>query len=236
MLRERGIDPSFLVEDESRPTIQKTRVIAQQQQIVRVDREKHAWLDARIREELLAKALAATKGVQAMLFSDYAKGVLTAPVTTKLIELGRAQKSIISVDPKPSNFGIFKGATIITPNSGEAQAASGIMLDSEAHVEEAGRKLLKDLGCQAVLITRSEHGMSLFEQNGPSTHIPTRAREVFDVTGAGDTVVATLTLAMAAGATAPEAAYLANAAAGVVVGEIGVAAVTPKELEAALER
>ena len=99
---------------------------------------------------------------------------------------------MISVDPKPSNIGIFKGSTIITPNAGEAQAASGISLDTEAHVEEAGRKLLNDLGCQAVLVTRSEHGMSLFEQNGPSTHIPTQAREVFDVTGAGDTVVATL--------------------------------------------
>lgn len=235
MLKERGIDSSYLVEDDSRPTIQKTRVIAQHQQVLRVDREKQTWLEAPVREALLNKALAAAKGAQAILFSDYAKGVLTAPVTSKLIELGRAQSSVISVDPKPSNIGIFKGSTIITPNTAEAQAASGITLDTDVHVEEAGRKLLKDLGCQAVLITRSEHGMSLFEDSGASTHIPTQAREVFDVTGAGDTVVATLTLALAAGASRPEAAYLANAAAGIVVAEVGVAAVTQSGLALALK-
>jgi D-beta-D-heptose 7-phosphate kinase/D-beta-D-heptose 1-phosphate adenosyltransferase len=236
LCKEKGIDTASLIEDASRPTIQKTRVIAQQQQVVRVDREKHAWLEARVREELLQKALAAAKGVDAILFSDYAKGVLTQPVSTKLIELGRSQNSVISVDPKPANIGIFRGATVITPNAGEAQAATGIALDSETHVEEAGRKLLKDLGCKAVLITRSEHGMSLFEENGPSTHIPTQAREVFDVTGAGDTAVATLTLALAAGFSAPDSAYIANVAAGIVVGEIGVAAVTTRELEMALSR
>jgi D-beta-D-heptose 7-phosphate kinase/D-beta-D-heptose 1-phosphate adenosyltransferase len=236
MLKQIGVDTSGLVEDKSRPTIQKTRVIAQHQQVLRVDREKQAWLDARVREELLAKALAAAKGAAAILFSDYAKGALTAPVTSRVIELGRSQNSVISVDPKPSNIGIFKGSTIITPNAAEAQAATGITLDTDARVEEAGRKLLKELGCQAVLITRSEHGMSLFEENAPSTHIPTLAREVFDVTGAGDTVVATLTLALAAGATRPEAAYLANAAAGIVVAELGVAAVTPAQLSQALAR
>ncbi|MES2202087.1 MAG: D-glycero-beta-D-manno-heptose-7-phosphate kinase [candidate division FCPU426 bacterium] len=234
MLEGKGIDPSFLVEDPSRPTIQKTRVIAQQQQVVRVDREKQAWLDTKVREALLEKALAACKGAEAILFSDYAKGVLTLPVVSGIIQLGRSQKSVLSVDPKPANIGIFRGASIITPNQGEAQAASGIHFDNEAQVEAGGRKLLADLQCQAVLITRGEHGMSLFEKDGPSTHIPTQAREVFDVTGAGDTVIATLTLALAAGAGYPEAAYLANAAAGIVVGEIGVAAVTPAELAAVL--
>jgi len=234
MLEERGINASSIVEDESRPTIQKTRVIAQQQQVVRVDREKHAWLDAKVREALIARALEAAKGVDAILFSDYAKGVLTQPVVSRLIDFGKGQGSVLSVDPKPANIGLFKGSSIITPNQGEAQAASGITLDSDSHVEEAGRKLLKELECKAVLITRGEHGMNLFEAGGPSTHIPTRAREVFDVTGAGDTVIATLTLALAAGASYAEAAYLANAAAGIVVGEIGVAAVTPAELEQAL--
>jgi D-beta-D-heptose 7-phosphate kinase/D-beta-D-heptose 1-phosphate adenosyltransferase len=234
MLQEKGIDPSFLVEDASRPTIQKTRVIAHQQQIVRVDREKQAWLDPAVREALLAKALAAAKRADAILFSDYAKGVLTHPVVTGLMQLGRSQKSILAVDPKPSNIGLFKGASIITPNQGEAQAASGLIIGTEAQLEAAGEKLLKDLECQAVLITRGEHGMSLFEKDGKRTHIPTRAQEVFDVTGAGDTVIATLTLALAAGASYAEASHLANAAAGVVVGEIGVAAVTPAELAKAL--
>jgi len=199
-----------------------------------VDREKQAWLDTKVREALLEKALVACKGAEAILFSDYAKGVLTLPVVSGIIQLGRSQKSVLSVDPKPANIGIFRGASIITPNQGEAQAASGIHFDNEAQVEAGGRKLLADLQCQAVLITRGEHGMSLFEKDGPSTHIPTQAREVFDVTGAGDTVIATLTLALAAGAGYPEAAYLANAAAGIVVGEIGVAAVTPAELVAVL--
>jgi rfaE bifunctional protein kinase chain/domain len=234
LLEEKGIDASSIIEDESRPTIQKTRVIAQHQQVVRVDREKSAWLDAKVREALIEKALAAAKGADAILFSDYAKGVLTQPVVAKLLELGRAQGSVLSVDPKPANIGLFKGASIITPNQGEAQAASGISMDSEAHVEEAGRKLLKDLECKAVLITRGEHGMSLFENGAPTTHIATRAQEVFDVTGAGDTVISTLTLALAAGAGYADAAYLANAAAGIVVGEVGVAAVSPAELEGAL--
>lgn len=234
MLEERGINAGSIVEDESRPTIQKTRVIAQHQQVVRVDREKHAWLDAKVREALILKALDAAKGVEAILFSDYAKGVLTQPVVSKLIEFGKAQGSVLSVDPKPSNINLFKGSSIITPNQGEAQAASGITMDSDAHVEEAGRKLLKELECKAVLITRGEHGMNLFEQGSATTHIPTRAREVFDVTGAGDTVIATLTLALAAGASFADAAYLANAAAGIVVGEIGVASVSPTELEQAL--
>jgi D-beta-D-heptose 7-phosphate kinase/D-beta-D-heptose 1-phosphate adenosyltransferase len=234
MLEERGIDVHALVEDESRPTIQKTRVIAQHQQVVRVDREKHAWLDASIREAVLKSALEAAQGCQAILFSDYAKGVLTQPVASKLIEYGRSQKMMLSVDPKPANIGIFKGASIITPNQGEAQAATGILLESEARVEEAGRKLLKELECKAVLITRGEHGMSLFQDGQATAHIPTRAQEVFDVTGAGDTVIAVLTLALAAGASFLDAAYLANAAAGIVVGEVGVAAVTPAELESAL--
>jgi rfaE bifunctional protein kinase chain/domain len=234
MLEERGINTSALIEDESRPTIQKTRVIAQHQQVVRVDREKHAWLDSKVREALVLKALEAAKGVGAILFSDYAKGVLTQPVVSKLIEFGRSQGSVLSVDPKPANINLFKGSHIITPNQGEAQAASGISMDSEAHVEEAGRKLLRELECKAVLITRGEHGMSLFENSAATTHIPTRAQEVFDVTGAGDTVIAALTLALAAGLSYADAAYLANAAAGIVVGEIGVAAVTPSELENAL--
>jgi rfaE bifunctional protein kinase chain/domain len=234
MLEERGINTAAIVEDESRPTIQKTRVIAQHQQVVRVDREKQAWLDAKIREALTLKALEGAKGAEAILFSDYAKGVLTQPVVSSLIALGKAQGSVLSVDPKPANIQIFKGSSIITPNQSEAQAASGIPLDSEAHVEEAGRKLLKELDCRAVLITRGEHGMSLFESGAETAHIPTRAREVFDVTGAGDTVIATLTMALASGCSYAEAAYLANAAAGIVVGEVGVACVTPAELEGAL--
>jgi D-beta-D-heptose 7-phosphate kinase/D-beta-D-heptose 1-phosphate adenosyltransferase len=234
LLGEKGIDASAIVEDPSRPTTQKTRVIAHSQQVVRVDREKKSWLDGATREALIAAALKAAEGCQAILFSDYAKGVLTQPVVSRLIEYGKAKGIVLSVDPKPTNIGIFKGSTIITPNAGEAAAASGIALDSESNVEAAGRKLLGELDCASVLITRGEHGMSLFEKGKATAHVPTRAQEVFDVTGAGDTVIATLTLALAAGLPTEEAAYLANAAAGIVVGEVGVAAVTPQELESAL--
>ena len=234
LLRDKGIDPSVLVKDMERPTIQKTRVMAQHQQVVRVDRELNEPLGALATETFLDACLKAVPSCDAILFSDYAKGALSAAVVAAITKKARDLGKVIAADPKPANIAWFAGCSIVTPNLGEAQAASGIAIKDDASAEKAGRVLLERLKSDAVLVTRGEHGMTLVSATAPVVHIPTRAREVFDVTGAGDTVIATLTLALAAKMPVPEACALANAAAGIVVGEVGVAVVTPAELEAAL--
>jgi D-beta-D-heptose 7-phosphate kinase/D-beta-D-heptose 1-phosphate adenosyltransferase len=234
LLREKGIDPSGLVKDSERPTIQKTRVIAAHQQVVRVDREQRKGLSAAAIEAFSSACLKAVEQSDAILLSDYAKGALSNQLCQAVIQKARSLKKVIAADPKPANMAWFSGSTVVTPNLGEAQAATGMAITDDASAEAAGKLLLERLKSDSVLVTRGEHGMSLVQASGGSTHIPTRAQEVFDVTGAGDTVIATLTLALAAGAPLPEASALANAAAGIVVAEVGVAVVTPAELNAAL--
>jgi len=234
LLRNQGIDPSGLVKDAERPTIQKTRIMAQHQQVVRVDRELNVHLSLSVQESFLHACLKGVEHCDAVLFSDYAKGALSAPLAAAVTKRARELGKVIAADPKPANMGWFAGCSIVTPNLGEAQAASGITITDNASAEKAGRVLQERLKSDAVLVTRGEHGMTLVQPQGAVVHIPTRAREVFDVTGAGDTVIATLTLALAAAMPVPEACALANAAAGIVVGEVGVAVVTPAELEAAL--
>ena len=140
----------------------------------------------------------------------------------------------VLVDPKVRHFALYRGVALVTPNQLEAEQATGVRIGDARSAEQAGRAILRALGCRAALVTRGEHGMSLFERGRPPLHVETAAREVFDVTGAGDTVIATMALAVAAGATLAEAAVLANAAAGVVVGKLGTAQVSPSELLAAL--
>lgn len=234
LLRAQGIDPSGLVKDSERPTIQKSRVIANHQQVVRVDREQRSALSASASEAFQSACLRGIEACDAVLLSDYAKGALSGALCAAIIAKAQKLGVVVAADPKPANMAWFNGSTVVTPNLGEAQAASGIAIDDDASAEKAGRLLMERHKAASVLVTRGEHGMSLVQADGSATHIPTRAQEVFDVTGAGDTVIATLTLALAAGAPLPEAAALANAAAGIVVGEIGVAVVTPAQLTAAL--
>ena len=234
LLRDKGIDPSGLVKDPDRPTIQKTRIMAQHQQVVRVDRENNIPMSGAVMASMEAACLRAIENCDAILFSDYAKGSLNAPLAATVTKKARELGKVIAADPKPANMGWFAGCSIVTPNLGEAQAASGIPIIDDASAEKAGRLLQQRLNSDAVLVTRGEHGMTLVSAKGAVVHIPTRAHKVFDVTGAGDTVIATLTLALAAGMPVPEACGLANVAAGIVVGEVGVAVVTPAELEAAL--
>ncbi len=234
LLREKGIDPSGLVKDPERPTIQKSRVMALQQQVVRVDRESNAPLTAMVQESFLSACLRAVQSCDAVLFSDYAKGALSASLVSQVTKAARQLGKIVAADPKPANMAWFAGASVVTPNLGEAEAATGLRITDNASAEAAGRVLLERLKCDAVLVTRGEHGMTLVPAQGEVTHIATRAQEVFDVTGAGDTVIATLTLGLAAGMSLPQACALANVAAGIVVGEVGVAVVTPTALSAAL--
>jgi len=177
---------------------------------------------------------ACIRSASALVVSDYAKGVVTPRVMTDVLDLAHRHHVPVIVDPKVPHISRYKGATVITPNHLEAVQAAGVQGEDEATLLEAGRQLFQRLGCQAILITRGERGMSLFEEDGRVTHIPTVARQVFDVTGAGDTVVATLALALTAGAPMRQAAILANYAAGIVVGMVGTAAVSAVQLEEAI--
>lgn len=228
-LKERRIDVSGIVRDD-RPTTVKTRVIAHHQQVVRVDREHAAALSSRIIEQLIAAATRRLSDVDAIIIEDYGKGVIARKLLEAVVPLARSKKKIITVDPKQEHFDLYRGVTCLTPNRSEAGEAAGFALETDADVRRAGKAILKRLQSEALLITLGEDGMLLFEKNGRQVHIPTVAQEVFDVAGAGDTVIGAFTLALASGASLEGAARIANYAAGIVVGKVGVAVVTPDEL------
>ena len=223
-----------IVRLEDRPTTIKTRIVAQGQQVVRFDRESTGGVEGAgltAIQEFIDRELAT---FQAVIVSDYAKGIITPALMDHLRERLRLHPGIpLIIDPKPCQLERFHGATIITPNHHEAEQLSGITIRDEQSLLAAGEKLLADLDSQAVLITRGEAGMALFERGRPLITIPTVAKEVFDVTGAGDTVIATLALGLSTGLSFAAAATLANYAAGIVVGKIGTAIVTQEELTGA---
>jgi rfaE bifunctional protein kinase chain/domain len=230
-----GVESRLVLPSPERPTTIKTRIIAHGQQVVRTDREDSSdvpdWTVERLVEGLRGE-IAAT---DAVVVSDYQKGVVTPALLRRVLPLARRGRRPVLVDPKLRHFRLYRGATVVTPNQLEAEQATGVRLQGPESLEAAGRRILKVLDCRAALITRGEQGMSLFERGKPPLHVPAAAREVFDVTGAGDSVIATLALALAAGATLPEAAALANAAAGVVVAKVGTAQATPDEVLAAVQ-
>ncbi len=237
LLHKQGIRTEGLIVDPSRPTTIKTRVIAHSQQVVRFDRESKERIERDANRRIFDYVSRHVKeGLDAIVLSDYCKGVVTSDLVRDIVRLAKKHKVIVSVDPKVSHFGMYSGVTILTPNINEASIGSKIEIDNERSLLKAGTLLLKRLKCDAVLITRGEQGMSLFEHGGRVTHIPTVAREVFDVTGAGDTVISTLTLGMAANSTMVDAARLSNYAAGIVVGVVGTAAVKPEELKLRIEQ
>jgi len=227
-----GINTDGLIVEDGRPTTIKTRVIAHSQQVVRFDRETKVGIDRDTHRRIFEYVRQQEdSGLDAIVLSDYSKGVVTKDLVRDIVKLARKKGIIVSVDPKVNHFGIYSGVTILTPNTKEASIGSKIEIEDEKSLTKAGALLLKRLKCNAVLVTRGEHGMSLFQRGGRVTHIPTVAQEVFDVTGAGDTVISTLTLAMAAGAGMVDAARLSNYAAGIVVGIVGTATVKPDELK-----
>lgn len=244
LLEEQGIDTSGLVTD-NRPTTVKTRVIAHHQQVVRFDREDHSKINSMLLRKLIDYIAQKIKkeGINAIIISDYKKGVISKELIKGILKLTKPSGLLVAVDPKIGHFPFYRGVSIITPNLKEASEGSGIEIKDEVSLLRAGKKLLKTLSLEAVLITRGEEGMSLFMRPQPKGvhlaeiehyHIPTRAKKVFDVTGAGDTVIATFTLSRAAGASMIEACEIANYAAGIVVGEVGTAVVTPEQLSSAL--
>ncbi len=223
-----------VVIDQDRPTIKKSRVIAHNQQIVRYDVERKGELKTQLQKRILRYVESRMRELTCLVVSDYAKGVVTAGLMAELTRLAAQRGIPVIVDPKVEHFGFYKGVTLITPNHLEATQAAGLHGDGDQTIQEAGETIRRRLGCQSVLVTRGEKGMSLFEGDKESWHIPTLARQVYDVTGAGDTVVSTLALALSTGASMREAAMLANQAAGVVVGMIGTATVSSKQLAEAL--
>ncbi|MGH7442534.1 MAG: D-glycero-beta-D-manno-heptose-7-phosphate kinase [bacterium] len=234
LLRDKGISVDGLLEDPSRPTVRKTRVIAHQQQVVRVDRERNEALAQTVRDALAKVCLRLLDDCDAVLLSDYGKGSLDLSLSQALIRRAKEKGKVSAADPKPANISWFAGCTVVTPNQSEASAASGLAVRDDASADAAARAILGRLDCASVLVTRGEHGMTFLQAGAVAVHIPTVAQRVFDVTGAGDTVIATLALALAAGMPATDACFLANAAAGIVVGEVGVAVVTPEGLERSL--
>jgi len=231
LLGELPSDPDGIVRIAGRPTTIKTRIIAQNQQVVRFDHEDNGPVNG-VHLETIKKFISShMASFDAVIVSDYDKGIITPELMDHLRDCLYEHPAIpLIIDPKPSQPERFRGATIITPNHHEAEQLSGIKITDEKSLQAAGEKMLADLGGMAVLITRGEAGMGLIERGKEPITIPTVAREVFDVTGAGDTVIATLALGLAAKLSYADAATLANYAAGIVVGKVGTATASQKEL------
>jgi len=232
--RARGVDTRTIVRDPSRPTTMKTRIIAHSQQVVRADWESRADVEGRALEGVLATLAKDLPRCHGLVVSDYGKGVITQATLERALGTARAHGIPTSVDPKESHIDSYRGVSILTPNQHEAGYVMGTRIVDEASLMQVGWGLQKRLDTECALITRGPEGMSLFERTGRYTHLPTVAREVFDVTGAGDTVVSVVALALAAGADYPEACYLANHAAGLVIREVGTVTCSVAQLRKSL--
>lgn len=228
-LHRQEISSEGIVRDKGRSTTIKTRIIAHNQQVCRTDREDKTPLSQETVDQMKSAYQPLLEQAKGMILSDYGKGALSAALVVGLIQEARRTKKFLAVDPKAGDFSVYRGASIVTPNKKEAVRASGVEIVDEASLIQAGEKLLEVTASDYLLITRGEEGMTLFDGKEHS-HIPTVAREVFDVSGAGDTVIASLTLAVAAGASIRDAAILANHAAGVAVGKLGTAAASGEEI------
>ncbi|MBX3229656.1 MAG: D-glycero-beta-D-manno-heptose-7-phosphate kinase [Labilithrix sp.] len=233
LLTERSI-ASRLVHDPARPTTHKTRLVARGQQIVRIDQESRGEPAPAIAAKLAATLIELAADADALVVSDYAKGTVSEELVAAVVAAARARKTPIVADPKHKDLRRYRGVSVITPNHGELELAVGRALESDADFAAAATEVLPLLDGGALLATRGADGMTLFEAGKAPIHVRAATKGVFDVTGAGDTVVATLAIALASGATLPDAVVAASAAAGVVVSKVGTASVSPQELGEAL--
>jgi D-glycero-beta-D-manno-heptose-7-phosphate kinase len=234
-LSHMGLTSDGVVRESGRPTSIKTRIVAHNQQVVRFDRESRAEVRPHSIQQILSFVGNHLDTFDAIVVSDYGKGLISGHLMMGVRDLCRSRRDVImTVDPKTGNFEYYKRADVITPNHHEAGIYYGTTILGEESLRRAGRKMLDDLECRSVLITQGKDGMTLFEQNGEISHIPTVAKKVFDVTGAGDTVIGTISLGLAAGLDLKSAAILSNFAAGIVVGEIGTSAVRAEDLKKAV--
>ncbi len=229
-LEDSGLKTGGLVEDAARPTTTKVRVVTDRhQQVARIDYEQDGEAADDVEDALVERASALAARAGAIVVSDYLKGCISRRLVRELVGIARSRRIPLLVDPKIPHIDYYAGASLVTPNHHEAEVATHLRIRSDGEAAAAARRFRQEAGCDGVLITRGEQGMWLLDQEVEGA-LPATAREVADVTGAGDTVIATLALALAAGATSPEAARLANHAAGLVVAKFGPATVTAEEL------
>lgn len=231
---EIGVTTDGLIVENDRPTTSKTRIIARNQQVVRFDKERRIPLQGNALAKVLSFLKNGLSRVDALLVSDYGKGMITRELMDGIRSLRREHRFPVIVDPKVQDKDLYRGVTMVTPNHHEASRMSGMAVYDGETLARAGKRLLQELECEMLLITRGKEGMSLFLQDDDTVDIPTVARRVYDVTGAGDTVLATVSLGLVAGLSPVEAATLANIAAGIVVGEVGTAAISSSQLMQAI--
>lgn len=230
LIRKNNISNRGIFIDKNRPTTAKTRVIADNQHIVRIDKEKTFSINKNVEKKILDFLQKEIKKLDAIILQDYNKGVLTQNLIHKVIELANDNNKVITVDPKFNNFFEYQNVTVFKPNRKETEDALGIRIKNSQDVSNAGNKLIEKLNAQYVLLTLGAEGIALFEKGKPERRIPTKARKVADVSGAGDTVISTLTMAITAGADIFDAAYLANYAGGLVCEEVGIVPIEQKTL------
>lgn len=233
LVKDKGVSTATVVADEHRPTTEKIRIVAHSQQVVRADFESSEPILDALERRLLSAVRRAVAGAKVVIVSDYGKGVVSSEVMDLVRTLCAPKKVPFLIDPKEGHFSLYRGAFAVTPNKKEAGGFYNRRIRTETDLETIGTSLLRDLEAQAVLVTRGEEGMTLFQNHRRSKHFPTRASEVYDVTGAGDTVIGVVAAALAGGASLEEAIELANVAAGLVIRELGTASVRPEDLEAA---
>jgi rfaE bifunctional protein kinase chain/domain len=234
-LAKLGVDGDAVVDEPKRPTTRKTRIIAEHQQVLRIDRETTNEISAASTDALLRRANKLLNTVDVLLISDYGKGAVTRRLVASLAGKSRQAGKIAIADPKGRDYSKYAGLTLITPNRKEAGLAAGVEIRDEPGLFAAGRRLLDTVAVEKLLVTCGKDGMVLFERGAEPLKFGTRAQQVYDVSGAGDTVVAALSLALAAGFPYPDAIRLANTAAGIVVGKVGTAAVSRAELIEAVQ-
>jgi D-glycero-beta-D-manno-heptose-7-phosphate kinase len=236
LLEEKNISTDGVIIDRKRPTSLKTRVIAHQQQVVRIDTEDVEDISDRALVLIKEYVRQNIDRFDGLIIEDYGKGVITPGLLRSVVPLAKKQGKIVAVDPKENHFSFYKGASVITPNHHEASKAVGFPIKDEPSMIKAGEKLIKKLKLDVLLLTLGEKGMMVIQKGKKHQSIPTVAQEVFDVSGAGDTVIAAYTLSVVSGGSPIVAAYIANCAAGIVVGKVGTATVEPGELLARLKK
>lgn len=230
-IKKLGLTTEGIILLSDRPTSIKTRVVAHNQQVVRFDRERRSQVPSETIGRILDFIGQMRDNLHAVIVADYGKGVISGELMTGLRDLVRDSEVVVAVDPKTGNFDYYHGIDVITPNHHEAGAFCQMEIVDEKSLIESGKRMLRELDCRSVLITQGKDGMTLFEKGGEISHIPTVARKVFDVTGAGDTVISALSLGLASGLDLKSAAVISNIAAGVVVGEVGTSTVKVGELK-----
>ncbi len=230
ILKEQNLSNEGIVKDPSRPTTIKTRVIAHGQHVVRIDNESKADCPEQLEHRIIDAVKYKIHDIDGIILEDYNKGVITKHIIHEIIAVARKYNKIVTADPKFNNFFEYKNVTVFKPNRREAEEAIGSRLLTSNDILHAGRKLMESLQAENVLLTRGEEGLTLFEKNGEVSNMKSLATNVQDVSGAGDTVISTLTMALVGGATIREAATLANCAASVVVGAVGIVPIQPDQL------